>query len=227
MSRNQRIILVVLGVAVVLVYGCLGAYGLIRLTERVRTTQRQRVVQAAGTPPAAVSPTACPISTTALTVPSLAAEAPRPTNTRVIPPVSPTLVPPTSVATAHPAHASSPTYTPHPAQTVPPGTTPPPQLTPTLVPSPTLPPSPPPSPTVDTRCAGKENAYHQQMLANIEEHYGPILSWIEYEMEQAVRDRDTMRVQELQLEHEMCENMMAADIDAENARHQAALAACG
>jgi hypothetical protein len=72
-----------------------------------------------------------------------------------------------------------------------------------------------------------ENAYHQQMLAFIDAQYAPILNWIEYEIEQATRDRDWRRIQDLQQEAQMYENMKAADINAENARHQAALSACG
>jgi hypothetical protein len=65
------------------------------------------------------------------------------------------------------------------------------------------------------------------MLADIEAQYEPMLSWLADEMEQAQRDQDEMRIEDLQLEMEMTENMKAADIDAEIARHQAALAACG
>ena len=65
------------------------------------------------------------------------------------------------------------------------------------------------------------------MLADIEAQYEPMLSWLTDEMARAQRDQDEMRIQDLQLEIEMTENMKAADIDDEIARHQAALAACG
>jgi hypothetical protein len=65
------------------------------------------------------------------------------------------------------------------------------------------------------------------MLAYIEAEYAPILSWIEYQIELAVRDRDAIRIRDLQQQYQMYENMKAADINAENARHQAALVACG
>jgi hypothetical protein len=71
-----------------------------------------------------------------------------------------------------------------------------------------------------------ENALHLQILADIATQYEPILSWIEDEMEQAERDRDEMRLEELQQEYDMNQNMKAADIAAENARHEAALATC-
>jgi hypothetical protein len=65
------------------------------------------------------------------------------------------------------------------------------------------------------------------MLAYIEAEYAPTLSWIEYEIELATRDRDWRRIRDLQQEAQMYENMKAADINAENARHEAALVACG
>ena len=65
------------------------------------------------------------------------------------------------------------------------------------------------------------------MLADIEAQYEPMLSWLTDEMARAQRDQDEMRIEDLQLEIEMTENMKAADIDDEIARHQAALAACG
>ena len=65
------------------------------------------------------------------------------------------------------------------------------------------------------------------MLAEIEAQYEPMLSWLADEMEQAQRDQDEMRVQDLQLEIEMTENIKAADVEAEMFRHQTALAACG
>jgi len=80
---------------------------------------------------------------------------------------------------------------------------------------------------VDTRCVDDENALHLQLLADMAMLYEPILSSIEYEIEQARHDRDWGRVRDLQQEAQMYENLKAADIDAEIARHQAALAACG
>ena len=65
------------------------------------------------------------------------------------------------------------------------------------------------------------------MLADIEAQYEPMLIWLAAEMERAQRNQDEMRIQDLQLELEMTENVKAADIEAEIARHQAALAACG
>jgi len=72
-----------------------------------------------------------------------------------------------------------------------------------------------------------ENAYHQQMLAYIDASYQSTFAWLEYQMEKALRDRDARRALDLQRQIEIYENQKAADINAENARHQAALAACG
>jgi hypothetical protein len=65
------------------------------------------------------------------------------------------------------------------------------------------------------------------MLAYIEAEYAHTLSWIEYQIEEALRDRDAVTARRLQREYQMYENMKAADINAENARHEAALVACG
>ena len=80
---------------------------------------------------------------------------------------------------------------------------------------------------VDTRCVDDENALHLQLLADMATLYEPLLSSIEHEIEQATHDRDWGRVRDLGQEAEMYQNMKTADIDAETARHQAALAACG
>ena len=72
-----------------------------------------------------------------------------------------------------------------------------------------------------------ENALHLQLLADMATLYEPILSSIKDEIEQATHDRDWGRVRDLEQEAEMYEDLKAADIDAETARHQAALAACG
>ena len=213
MSRTQLQTLAVLGVALVLVYGSLGAYGLIRLTKPVRV-QSAGPVQVAATPALAASPS------------SFQGGSPAPT---LIPLVSPAVIAPTATPPSSPPDAPHATETPHPTPADGAGPTPPTQATSTTQPSPAppTPPAPAPSPTPDTRCVDTENAHHQQMLADIEAQYEPMLSWLADEMEQAQRDQDEMRIQDLQLELEMYENMKAADIDAEIARHQEALAACG
>ena len=213
MSRTQLQTLAVLGVAVVLIYGSLGAYGLIRLTKPVRV-QSAGPVQVADTPALAASPT------------SFQDGSPAPT---LIPLVSPAVVPPTATPPSSPPDAPPAADTPQPTHADGAGPTPPPQATPTIDPgpAPSTPPAPAPSPTPDTRCADTEKAHHEQMLTDIEAQYEPMLRWLADEMEQAQRDQDEMRIQDLQLEMEMTENMKAADIDAEIARHQEALAACG
>ena len=228
MSRTRQIALALLGVAVVLVYGSLGAYGLIRLTKPVRI-QSAGPVQAVDTPTLAASPTSFAAGSPAPTLTPLTSGSPAPTNTTVIPLVSPAVVPPTATPPSSPTDAPPAADTPSPTHPDEPGPTPPPQATSTTQPSPAspTPPTPASSPTSDTRCADTENAHHQQMLADIEAQYEPMLSWLADEMEQAQRDQDEMRIEDLQLEMEMTENMKAADIDAEIARHQEALAACG
>ena len=147
----------------------------------------------------------------------LTGQPPTPTNTRVIPLTTPTPIGPTSTSTTSPTHTPYPTYTPQP--------------TPTAPPVPTSPPAPPPVPThtpmVDARCVEDENALHLQLLADMATLYEPVLSSIEYEIEQARHDRDWGRMRDLQQEAQVYENMKAADINAETVRHQAALAACG
>jgi hypothetical protein len=71
-----------------------------------------------------------------------------------------------------------------------------------------------------------ENAMHQQKMAQIEDQYRPMLSWLEAEIAQAERDRDDMRLEELRREYQMYQDMKAADLNVENERHAAALAAC-
>ncbi|HUW13295.1 MAG TPA: hypothetical protein VM537_26460 [Anaerolineae bacterium] len=146
----------------------------------------------------------------------LTSQPPTPTNTRVMPLTTPTAIGPTATSTAYPTHTPYPTYTPQPVPTAPP--------VPTSPPAP--PPAPTPTPMVDARCVEDENALHLQLLADMATLYEPILSSIEHEIEQATHDRDWEKVRDLQQEAEMYENLKAADIDAETARHQAALAAC-
>jgi hypothetical protein len=147
----------------------------------------------------------------------LTGQPPTPTSTRVIPLTTPTEVPPTSTSTTLPTHTPVPTYTPRPVPTAPPAPT-----------SPSAPaPEVTPAPTIDPQCVEDENALHLQLLADMAMIYEPILSSIEREIEQATHDRDWGRVRDLQQEAEMYENLKSADIDAETARHQAALAACG
>jgi len=204
--------------AIVLVYGCLGAYVLIYLTDGVST-------QTAESPPLAPVPSPYPTTGPGQQPPAQAPDGPAPTNTRVIPLGSPAPGEPAPAATSCSAQAPQTPDTPLPTHSAEPGLTPPAQATSTAVPSPT-PPALPPSPTPDSNCEDDENAHHQQMLADIEAEYEPILSWIEDGMEQAARDGDDMRMEELQLELDMYQNMNAADINAEIARHEAALAAC-
>jgi hypothetical protein len=215
MSRNQWIVITVLGLAVAVVLGCFGGYVLTYLTQQP-PAETPQAVQAVDTPTSVVFPTPFPTYSPTTILATATPEPPRPTNTRVIPLTTPTPVPPTLTPTPYPTYTSYPTYTPPP--------------TPTSMPAPvpTSPPAPPPpTPTPDTRCVDNENAYHQQMLAYIDASYQPTFEWIEYQIELAVRDRDARRIRDLQRQYEMYENTKQADINAENARHQAALAACG
>jgi len=204
--------------ATVLVYGCLGAYVLIYLTEGVST-------QTAGSPPETPLPSPCPTTGPGQQPPAQAPDGPAPINTRVIPLGSQAPGEPAPAATSPPAQAPQTSDTPLPTHSADRSPTPPAQATTTAAPSPT-PPPPSPSRTPGTSCEDDENAHHQQMLADIEAEHEPMLSWIEDEMEQAARDGDDMRMEELQLELEMYQNMKAADINAEISRHEAALAAC-
>jgi hypothetical protein len=151
-----------------------------------------------------------------LVLTSLTGQPPTPTNTRVIPPTTPMQTLPAATSTTYPTHTHDPTHTPP---------------TPTAPPVPASPPAPPPgltpAPTVDPQCVDDENALHLQLLADMATLYEPILSSIEHEIEQATHERDWERAGDLQQEAEMYENMKSADIEAETARHQAALAACG
>jgi hypothetical protein len=224
MSRNQQLILGALGMAIVLVYGCLGAYVLIYLTDGVSTQTAERP-PALGTPPDTPIAGSCPTTGPGQQPPAQAPDGPAPTNTRVIPLGSPAPGEPAPAPTSSSAQAPQTPDTPLPTHSAEPALTPPAQATSTAVPSPT-PPALPASPTPDSSCAEDENAHHQQMLADIEAEYEPMLTWIEDEMEQASRDGDDMQMEELQLELDMYQNMKAADINAEIARHEAALAAC-
>jgi len=71
-----------------------------------------------------------------------------------------------------------------------------------------------------------ENSYHQWALGSIEAEYQSIFDWLDYQMEAALRDRDARRVLDLRQPYQIYENQKTADIKAENARHEAALAAC-
>jgi hypothetical protein len=223
MSKNEQLILGILGTAIVLVYGFLGAYVLIYLTDGVST-------QTAESPPAGLSASDThlpnPDSTTspAQQAPSDAPEGAAPTNTRVLPLGSPAAGTPAPAATPS-AEAPQSATTPLPAQPAGPSPTSPAQATSTTAPGPS-PPPPFPSPTPDASCVDDENAHHQQMLADIEAEYASTLTWIQAGMDQATRDGDYLRVEELQLELDMCQDLMAGGISAENARHEAALAAC-
>jgi len=53
-----------------------------------------------------------------------------------------------------------------------------------------------------------------------------MLSWLEDEITQAERDRDDVRLEELRQEYQTYLDMKAADLTAENERHEAALSAC-
>jgi hypothetical protein len=65
------------------------------------------------------------------------------------------------------------------------------------------------------------------VLASIDAHYQSIFDWLDYEYELAARQRDAIRMRDLQQQYQIYENQKTAEVNAENARHQAALAACG
>lgn len=225
MSRKQQTILGILGMAIVLVYGCLGSYGLIRLTQG-GSTKAGGSEQAAGLFPWDRSRDATGATTDTLTLPSQAPGGPLPTNTRVIaldggvsPPPAGT---PTSASTGA---APSPAATGQPTSAADAATTPPPPAA-TPYPPADGPTPRPASPTPETSCVGEENDLHQQKLAEIEAQYEPILTWLEGEMEQAKRHLDDMRQEEVRQEQQLYEQMKAADLNAETQRHEAALAAC-
>lgn len=93
MSRSQWIVVGVLGVAVALVFGFIGAYLLMYLA-RGRVVETPEAVQAVDTPTPTVSPTPT-LSPTAIH-PTSTPEPRTPTNTRVIPLTTSTSVPPTN-----------------------------------------------------------------------------------------------------------------------------------
>lgn len=65
------------------------------------------------------------------------------------------------------------------------------------------------------------------MLAYIEADYQPWLDYIKNRIEEAARKRDAIALRYWQQELERAENAKTAEIDAENARHEWAIAACG
>jgi hypothetical protein len=213
----------ILGLAIVLIYGALGAYALIYLTQPGSAEIRRGDAQAADV---GASQDSLGASSGISDTVSLPQQAPLPTNTRVIPQGGGQAPAPTSTAASsliddgEPASAAQPTATP--AVAAPPA---PAQATPTLAPSPT-PPPPAPSPTPDTSCVEDENAQHQQKLSEIEAEYAPMLIYFEDEMAQAERDRDQVRLEEIRIEYEMYQEMKAASLSDEKHRHEAALAAC-
>ncbi len=209
MSRNQQMTLGVLGTAIVVVYGCLGAYALIHLTQGglAETTASGRTAGVAPPEPGLAAGSA---TTDTLTPSPQTPPGALPTNTRVIPLDGGTAVSATPLPTS--GAGASPTPPVHASQTV--EQTPP-------VPQP-----PPPSPVPDTSCAERENAYHQQQLADIDAQYEPMLTWFEDEMKQAERDRDYTRLEEVRREYETYQEIKAADVRAESERHEAALVAC-
>ena len=200
----------VLGLATVLVYGCLGAYALIHLTQVVPTNATGSE-QAAGITLSEPSLAAGTATTDTVTLSPQAAGAPLPINTKVIPLDGGASLPPTPDATSASSDA------PHAGDTAQPTFTAAPVATPSTLPA---------SPTPDRSCLDNENDLHQQKLADIEAQYEPMFTWLEDEMEQAERDRDDMRLEEVQREQEMYEEMKAADLSAEMQRHEAALADC-
>lgn len=64
------------------------------------------------------------------------------------------------------------------------------------------------------------------MLAYIDAIYQPWIDYIIYEIQRAAIERDAVALRRWQRELERTENEKAAEIDAENARHEAAIAAC-
>lgn len=138
---------------------------------------------------------------------------PTPTNTRVIPLSTPTAVPPTATPIPPTATPAPPTPTPIPP-------------TPTPVPPTPMPIPPTPTPDLSWQCVETENKYHQAMLAYIEASYQPWIDFIKNEIERAVRERDARAVLDWQQELERAENAKAAEINAENARHEWAIEDC-
>ena len=163
-------------------------------------------------------------------------DTPKPTETatRVVPLTAYT---PVDTGTPTPTVTHTPTATPtrpSPTPTAVPTSTPivihvtviPQQAAPPpAVPRPAAPgPAAPPVP--DRRCEESENAYHQASLASIESTYRSIISQIDRQIESAIRDRDARRVLDLQSEKKSYESQKASEINAENSRHNAAIAAC-
>lgn len=64
------------------------------------------------------------------------------------------------------------------------------------------------------------------MLAYIEADYQRWLGYIENRLEEAARKRDAIAMRYWQQELERANNAKGAEIDAENARHEWAIAAC-
>lgn len=64
------------------------------------------------------------------------------------------------------------------------------------------------------------------MFAYIDAIYQPWIDYIIYEIQRAAIERDAVALRRWQRELERTENEKAAEIDAENARHEAAIAAC-
>jgi hypothetical protein len=252
MSQTQHLVLGVLGLAIVLVYGCLGAFALIQFTgPEVADDFVEEQGAASGpteNPPGSVASdmrssnntSGGVLPTSTRVVPLDGSRSPLPTTTvsagqqathntdswqptpTDAPPVS---TPPPSMATYSPTPAVK---SPTPGRTVDPSPTKtPPMLTATVAPTHTpTPRAPAASPTPDNSCADAESGLHQQKIADIEAQYEPMLSWLEDEITQAERDRDDMKLEELRIEYQMYQDMKAADLSAENERHAAALAAC-
>jgi hypothetical protein len=64
------------------------------------------------------------------------------------------------------------------------------------------------------------------MLASIESSYQGLLGLVKDQMDDAIRERDASLFLKLQRELKRYENEKASQINSENARHNAAIAAC-
>jgi len=64
------------------------------------------------------------------------------------------------------------------------------------------------------------------MLEYIEAVYQPWIDYLIYEIQRAAINNDAVAIRRWQRELERVEKEKAAEIDAENARHDAAIAAC-
>ncbi|HEM60698.1 MAG TPA: hypothetical protein ENO24_00240 [Chloroflexi bacterium] len=219
MSKGQQMTLGFLGVAVILVYGLLGAYALIELTQP-GITQNTADGQAASIGPDDTGPGPATVISDTSSLSESGPGAVVATNTRVVPVGSPA-----PVSTTTDVSAPS-TWTAQPADSA--ALTPvPPSPTATVAPSSPTPPSAPPAPPApDASCADEENSLHLQRVADIEAQYEPHLTWLEDEIKQAERDRDYLQLEDLRWEYELYQEMKASDLSAENERHEAALAAC-